>query len=156
MKKSRITQTRKAGKNHAVHTIVGGDSHRHRRTPCEQCPWRVDQTGQFPPSAFLHSANTAYDCSMHAFACHMSGTAHPQTCAGFLLNGSADNLMVRIKRIDTRTMSDGGHKLHPTYKAMAVANGVSPSHPQLAPCQPEAKEKGWRYHHRGLRGVLKA
>lgn len=29
----------------------------------------------------------------------------------------------------------GGHELHASYRAMAIANGVSPSDPILAPCR---------------------
>jgi hypothetical protein len=134
----RITMTRAAGPNHQVVTVEGGDGN-YCRTPCAQCPWRKDQRGSFPASAFRHSANTAYDMSGHTFACHMAGTEKPTICAGFLLMGSAHNLAVRFKLIrgelDVSKVSDGGHELYPSYRAMAVANGVKRSDPALRPCR---------------------
>lgn len=137
MKRARITQTRMAGKDHAVHTIEGG-SGGYRREPCGGCPWRVDQTGAFPASAFVHSARTAYDMALHTFACHESGAEKPATCAGFLLRGSAHNMSVRMGLASGRyglDVTDGGHALHHDYRSMAVANGVSPRHPALRACR---------------------
>lgn len=112
----------------------------HRVQPCEQCPWRTDvPTGVFPASAYRHSAATAYDMAQTTFACHMSGKDKPATCAGFLLRGSDHNLSVRLaltsRRFDHRGVSDGGVPLFISYRAMAVANGVSADDPALAPCR---------------------
>jgi hypothetical protein len=32
-------------------------------------------------------------------------------------------------------VSDGGHRLYDNYRSMAVANGVDPDDPILAPCR---------------------
>ena len=135
-----ITDTRPAGHDHQVISLEGG-SHGHRSTPCPQCPWRVDATGEFPAEAFRHSASTAYDMSERMFGCHASGTDKPTTCAGFLLRGADHNLAVRLAcitgRLDPGTVSDGGHALHADYRAMAVAvaNGVDPHDPVLKACR---------------------
>jgi hypothetical protein len=86
MRKTRahVVAVNPAGPDHQVVTVEGGNS-TYRRTVCAECQWRLDQTGKFPSEAFRHSANTAYDQSMHQFACHMSGSEKPATCAGFLL-----------------------------------------------------------------------
>jgi uncharacterized protein DUF6283 len=128
---------------HQVLTLENGDSrdrYVHRRVPCEQCPWRSDlPTGCFPASAFRRSANTARDMSSHTFACHMSGAKVLTACAGFLLRGAEHNLAVRMaaasKRFDPATVSDGGFPLYPSYRAMAVANGVPPTDRALRACR---------------------
>ncbi len=59
-------------------------------------------------------------------------------CAGFLLRGANHNLSVRLKLIQGdhfEDVTDGGHQLHESYRAMAVANGVAPDDPVLAPCR---------------------
>lgn len=136
--KARITKTRMAGEDHAVHTIEGGSKGTYRREPCGGCPWRVDQTDMFPAQAFKHSAPTSYDMSTHTFACHESGQKKPATCAGFLLRAH-HNLSVRLSAsqglVDFNQLSDGGHELHDDYRAMAIANGVDPNDPVLAPCR---------------------
>lgn len=132
--KPKIVATHPAGKNHQVLTVVGGDGG-YCTQPCAQCPWRVDQTGSFPASAFKHSASTAYNMAGNTFACHMAGAERPKICAGFLLNGSAHNMAVRMKlikgEIDVGKVSDGGVELHESYRDMAVANGVRASDPVL-------------------------
>jgi hypothetical protein len=137
-KPTTIVRVRKAGKGHAVVSVKGGGGS-YRQKPCEQCPWRVDQTGTFPKSAFCHSAETAYDMALSMFSCHMSGSKNPATCAGFLLMNAQNNLAYRLSvakgSIDPRKISTGGVKLYPSYRAMAIANGVSPDHPRLAQCR---------------------
>jgi hypothetical protein len=131
------TDIRPAGPDHQVVTVEGGNGS-YRRQPCSDCPWRVDAVGEFPAAAFGHSANTAYDMSTHTFACHQSGTRRPATCAGFLLRGAEHNLAVRIKRMNAGIgddVNDGGHQLHATYRAMAIANGVDPNAEVLRPCR---------------------
>lgn len=136
--KSRITATKMAGRNHAVHTVEGG-SGAFCVEPCTECPWRKSNTGSFPAEAFKHSANTAEDMSTHTFACHMAGAETPKVCAGFLLNGAADNLSVRMHRARGRMLGvrTGGAKLHKSYRAMAIANGVPKTSPAIARCMPE-------------------
>lgn len=145
MGKSRILAVRAAGPDHQVITAVS-DQHSYRRRPCLDCPWRVDATGIFPPEAFAHSAVTAYDMSRRTFACHQSGRDRPATCAGFLLRGAAHNLNVRqrlaLSEINMAEVEAGGVTLHPSYRAMAIANGVSPDHPALAACRDDAAYLG--------------
>lgn len=135
--KPEVVQIRPAGDDHQVVTVVGGKG-TYRRAPCSDCPWRKDATGIFPAEAFRHSANTAYDMSEHAFACHQSGTEKPATCAGFLLRGAAHNLSVRLAYMQGRIqddVTDGGCELHESYRSMAVANGVAPDDPILVECR---------------------
>lgn len=118
--------------------------HLHRRTPCEQCPWRSDlPTGVFPVEAFRHSATTAYDMAQNTFACHMSGKEKPTTCAGFLLRGAKDNLAMRLAilwdRYDPRSVSSDV-PLYDGYRSMAIANGVDANDPVLAPCRGEDED----------------
>lgn len=135
---TRVTGVKAAGSDHQVVTVEGG-SGGYRREPCGGCPWRVDQTGQFPAEAFCHSASTAYDMAAHTFACHESGKDKPAICAGFLLRGAYHNMSVRLKvingSIDIATVSDGGHELHESYRDMAEANGVEPDDPALRRCR---------------------
>lgn len=137
----RITQARRAGPDHQVVTVKGG-SGAYRRQPCSTCPWRVDAVGIFPAEAFRHSADTAYDMARSTFACHQSGAARPAICAGFLLRGALHNMAVRIKLMEGALrlgeVSAAGLALHPSYRAMAVANGVDPADPVLARCRDDA------------------
>ena len=134
----RITDVRPVDENHQVVTIEGGGD-QYRREPCGGCPWRVDQTGEFPAEAFRQSARTAYDGAESEFACHESGKRKPATCAGFLMRGADHNWTSRMLYLngtrDFDSITDGGHQLHDSYRAMAEANGVDPDDPVLAPCR---------------------
>jgi len=139
---SKIIKTLPAGDEHQVVTVLSpGNSsnlHRYRREPCTKCPWRKDAVGEFPAEAFRHSARTAYDMANLTFACHDSGTRKPTICAGFLLRGAAHNLSIRLSYLRGRikdNICDGGHELFESYRAMAIANGVAPEDPVLAPCR---------------------
>jgi hypothetical protein len=140
-KRPRITRRRPAGRHHAVITVEGaGKGRGYRVEPCAQCPWRCDRRGQFPPEAFRLSAPTAYDAAMSTFACHMSPASAPQTCAGFLLSpGALHNLVVRMRladgRLDFGRIKRAGLRLYRSYRAMAIANGVAPDDPRIAPCR---------------------
>lgn len=146
--KAKLIRARLAGKNHAVvsFSVSGRDNSVHRKTPCDQCPWRRDlPTGVFPAKAFKLSAPTSYDAAMSSFACHMSGMEKGgATCAGFLLSyGAIHNIAVRIAQA-TRGLRleevSSPYPLFNTYREMAVANGVSPRAPALRPCRdPERK-----------------
>ncbi len=116
----------------------------YRRSPCVErdgepsCPWLVDSpVGAFPAAVYRHSANTAYDASLHQFGCHNSSKDYPLTCAGFLLRGSAHNLATRftMRNEPEDAVHDGGFELYDSYRAMAIANGVDPGDPSLAPCR---------------------
>lgn len=134
MKSSRITAVRPAGPNDQVIQVVGGRS-TYRKTPCEGCPWRIDQTGSFPAEAFRISAPTSYDASFETFACHETGTSKPVICAGFLLRNSVHNIGARLKGIAGGADCRSDVPLHEDYRAMAVANGVAPDDPMLAFCR---------------------
>jgi hypothetical protein len=133
---TKVTQIRPAGPDHQVVTVEGGNDG-HCKRPCADCPWRVDATGVFPAEAFRHSANTAYDMAQNTFACHQAGTGKPKTCAGFLLRGADHNLSARLSYMAGKiaAVDDGGHALHDSYRAMAIANGVDPDDEILGPCR---------------------
>ena len=144
--RTRQVSVRAAGPGHQVVTLVTpreregrGRRRWHRVEPCGGCPWRVDQVGSFPAESFRLSARTAYDLSEVAFACHESGSVNPATCAGFLLRGATHNLAVRLALIrgdvELDQVSDGGHLLHQSYRAMAMANGVAVDDPALVLCR---------------------
>lgn len=135
-RKITVVGVRPAGPDHQVVSLSGGGGS-YRKTPCGGCPWRIDQTGQFPAEAFVHSARTSYDMSQHQFSCHESGAKKPATCAGFLLRGADHNLSVRMQRLRGRMLDvqDGGHALHEGYREMAVANGVKADHEALRDCR---------------------
>jgi len=137
-KKARITGRTPADAKNQVVTCVGGD-YSYRRTPCAECPWRLDSpVGAFPASAYVISAPTSYDMSQCNFACHMKGATRPAICAGFLLRAH-HNLDVRMAaatgKLDYSQLSDGGVKLYDNYRAMAVANGVDEDDPALKDCR---------------------
>lgn len=140
---TRIENIRPAGENHQVIEVVGGKKGSHRRKPCADCPWRKDAVGEFPAEAFRHSANTAYDMAQHTFACHQSGAEKPATCAGFLLRGADDNLSVRLRRMQGELLDvdDDGVELFDGYRDMAVANGVDPDDPVLAPIPNRSEDR---------------
>ena len=140
-KRAHVIAVNPAGPNHQVVTVEGGNG-TYRRTVCAECPWRLDQTGKFPAEAFRRSANTAYDQSMHQFACHMSGSAKPATCAEFLLRGATHNIDFRLAVITGMITGKIGPDdlretvpLHPSYRAMAKANGVPSDDPALERCR---------------------
>lgn len=133
-----VGETRVCSDEFGVTTLLVHNEgrHVHRRTPCAECPWRMDvPTGVFPAQAFRESAPTAYDGAFGTFSCHMQKTSAPSTCAGFLLRHSENNVGVRLsqgrERIDIETVSDGGLPVYPSYREMAVANGVAADDPVL-------------------------
>ncbi|WP_367273879.1 DUF6283 family protein [Niveispirillum sp.] len=112
----------------------------YRRQPCGGCPWLVRNVGTFPAEAFRLSANTAFDMSMHSFACHESGAEKPATCAGFLLRNAANNIGVRLAvrsgQVDLAEVKEPlNDPLWPSYRAMAIGNGVAPDDPAIARCR---------------------
>lgn len=135
--KPEITRTRQADENNVVHSLKGGRGG-YRKEPCEECPWRKENAGSFPAEAFRHSAETAYDMAQETFACHMSGIKAPTTCAGFIL-ASDHNMNLRLAeasgKLDRDKITDGGADLFDSYRAMAIANGVSPDDPRIRPCR---------------------
>lgn len=135
-----VLKRRKADDNHEVITVVSkSETYHYRRRPCDECPWRKDaKIGAFPAEAYRISAPTAYDMAQTTFACHMAGKETPTTCAGFLLQNSTHNLVVRINamkgRLDLSKISSDV-ELYESYRAMAEANGVDAKDPVLAPCR---------------------
>jgi len=129
--------THPAGPDHQV-VEVHGTSGAYRRKVCSDCPWRRDAVGIFPTEAFRHSAHTAHDMATHKFGCHQSGTHKPATCAGFLLQGADHNLSVRLARMrgEMLDVERPDTALFDGYAEMAVANGVDPDDPALAPIPP--------------------
>lgn len=124
-----ITKTTPVDEHHQVVTVRNHDD-KFMKKPCKDCPWKKSSVGVFPAEAFRVSAHTSYDMDPHSFGCHSTSVQNPKTCAGFLLNGAQHNLGVRMRLItgdyDLSQVSDGGHALFENYKAMAIANGVSP------------------------------
>lgn len=109
------------------------------KRPCPECPWRRDAPiGNFPPEAFVKLAHTAYDMDRGVFQCHDTTDGSPLACAGFLERGADDNLTVRLSYMDgdfDRRDRSGGEALYDDFREMAVANGVDPDDPVLAPCR---------------------
>ncbi|MFC5054347.1 DUF6283 family protein [Saccharothrix xinjiangensis] len=135
----RVVMVRPAGDGTWGVVTIERRGHAHRTEPCPRCPWRRDAPlNAFPPQVFRDSARTTYDLATHTFGCHGSPRTTPQTCAGFLLRGASDNLTVRMAvlndRIDPGSISSPV-ELYADYRAMAIANGVDPSDPALAPCR---------------------
>jgi hypothetical protein len=93
------------------------------------------QTGVFPAEAFRESASTAYDGAIKTFGCHMNKSTAVATCAGFLLRHADNNIGIRLsltgERIDLDAVEDGGFPVYPSYREMAIANGVSADDPVL-------------------------
>lgn len=133
-----IIEARPADWNHQVVTVQSARRHSCKK-PCQDCPWRRDAVGIFPAEAFRLSAHTAYDMNDRTFGCHSTGTAKPSLCAGFLLRGAKHNLSVRLGMlggtIEMDQVYDGGVALFDSYAEMAIANGVEPNDPVLAPCR---------------------
>lgn len=132
-----IGETKVCSEEYGVTTLStkGGKFHAHRKSPCEECPWRKDvPTEVFPADAFRASADTSYDAAVKTFACHVSGAEKPATCAGFLLRHGENNLSIRLsftgEKIDLSRIHDGGFPIYDSYRDMAIANGV----PEDDPC----------------------
>jgi hypothetical protein len=106
----------------------------------------LDQTGQFPPGAFLQSARVAEDLATSTFGCHEAPPSRPRTCAGFIVaHRDEHNLALRRQTatgdLDPDQVGDGGHELHGGYLSMAIGNGVHPADPGLARCRPTRAER---------------
>ena len=140
-KKAEVTDSRMADENHRVLTVEKGGAS-YRKVPCPGCPWRIENAGEFPPEAFRLSANTAYDGAINMFGCHESGSDKPATCAGFLLQNSANNIGARIAAGRTNGfegLNEGGANLYNSYKEMAIDNGVDPDDPVLRKCRSDGE-----------------
>lgn len=112
------------------------------KTPCKECPWRTDNPpGKFTVQRYRDLAHTAYDLSSAIFACHMSKEGGEVMCAGYFLMQGAHNLSVRLSR-QGFDVNAGGHRLYPTYRALAQANGVSRTDPALRNCRDDGQTRG--------------
>lgn len=108
------------------------------KRPCAECPWRTDvAAGRFQAERFALLASSAYDQSFTLFQCHKTSDTRPVVCAGFILQGSAHNLSVRMAqgRGELTDVAAAGLPLFPTYRAMAIANGVPANHYALTRCR---------------------
>ncbi|ONK13239.1 DUF6283 family protein [Streptomyces sp. MP131-18] len=127
-----VTTVEISGRPRARKTVCGGEI---------PCPWRRDAPpGQFPAEVFRISAPTSYDQGTRGFACHGHEAKNPYLCAGWLLRGASDNLMVRRYMADRTLLPPTltpGMELYDSYRAMAIANGVASDDPVLAPCRGE-------------------
>ena len=117
----------------------------HQVKPCADCPWRKDvPVGNFPPERFVALANTAYDMNLTQFACHKSPEEEEFGCAGFLLEGAAYNLGVRLAirsgSVDLGRVSSSS-ELFSSFRAMAIANGVPADHPALKSCRDDSQTR---------------
>lgn len=131
MRKPRKTQKASPGLQLLV---VDGECDGYRRTPCESCPWKLENVGRFSVDAFRQAASIAREMAVATLACHEIGSKKPIFCAGFLLR-SESNLTVRrsleIETIDLSQVSDDGVVLFLTYAEMSIANGVPFGDPVL-------------------------
>ncbi|MET8848538.1 DUF6283 family protein [Amycolatopsis sp. NPDC004625] len=119
-----------------VVTLEAPAGNAYQEKPCPTCPWLLEsRVGAFPPEVFRLSAHTTYDQGTRRFGCHASRPDEPLTCAGFLLRGAAHNLAVRMHGPDIATAVSSDRPLYDNYRAMAIANGVDPDDPVLAPCR---------------------
>lgn len=136
------------GNDYGVTRVTGSSKKTARRKPCATCPWRKDAAvGIFPADAYRSSASTAYDGSLTSFSCHESGKEKPAICAGFLLANADNNLAVRMAMIDGSLNSEeianpDNVPLYENYRAMAIANGVDPEDPRIAPCRGNDEDYG--------------
>lgn len=155
-RKVEILKTRVAGKvddtlwGVTTYKAEGAGARAYQKQPCPGCPFVKENTGNFPPEAFCHSASTAYDGAFNTFACHETGTEAPAMCAGFLLVNSENNTSVRIAQrtgaLDLSRVKPDGRELWESYRAMAIGNGVDPADPRIQPCRADDEE--WQNHHR--------
>ncbi|MFI6803287.1 DUF6283 family protein [Streptosporangium canum] len=88
-------------------------------------------TWRSPPSA---ATPAAYDLAVATFGCHSCDQENPLLCAGFLLVAAADNLTIRMSGRDYSDVHSDV-ELFDSYRQMAIANGVDPDDPVLAPCR---------------------
>lgn len=108
------------------------------KRPCAECPWRQDvKPGKFTPERFRTLARTAYNMATSIFACHMSKEGGEVACAGFVLMQGAHNLSLRLSRQKFEVQSDV--PLYPTYRRMAIANGVRANDPNLRQCRDDGQ-----------------
>lgn len=136
---SDIVNVRPSGDGKWAVVTALGPGGGYQKEPCPRCPWRKDAPiGAFPAQAYRDSAHTTYDQGDAMFGCHTTVRTTPLTCAGYLLAGASDNLTVRMAialgRLDIDAVRSPV-ELYASFSAMAIANGVDPADPVLAPCR---------------------
>lgn len=108
----------------------------HRKTPCEECPYRKDTApGQFPAERYEALRNTAggpgNEADLHApmFACHKSAEGKEIACAGWLAVCGYWHLGIRVAlahgRIDPSALvpKEDWPELYDTYDEVAEIQG---------------------------------
>jgi hypothetical protein len=117
----------------------------YQRTPCIECPWRLDQPpGRFPPERYIVLAESAWDMAVVQFACHKSPEGQEFGCAGWVLQSSAHNYGARMaasRGVLNPAEISSPYPLYETYRALAIANGVPPDEPALVPCRDDGQIK---------------
>ena len=115
----------------------------YQRTPCAECPWRTDVApGRFTPERYVELAKTAYDAAWVQFACHKSPEGQEFGCAGWVLMSAMHNIGARFSMSEGRLNPaeiSSPYPLYPTYRALAIANGVPADHPALVPCRDDGQ-----------------
>lgn len=117
-----------------------------RNTPCPECPWLADaEPGKFTTERYRSLASSARQELGCVFACHMSSDASPIACAGYLAVVGPVSLQVRLMAaqglVDVSAVAvPADVALYPSYRALAVANGVAPDDP----CLDGTEERGVR------------
>lgn len=83
--------------------------------------------------------------ALKALACLASGVEKSAICAGFLISQGAHNMGVRMA-VMSGALELGRLRspveLYPSYRAMAIANGVDPDDPVLRRCRDDAQIGG--------------
>lgn len=123
------------------------DELRHRKFPCNECPWRRDTPpGKFPAHRYEALRNTMGAPGAEAplgapmFACHKSDEGATQACAGWLAVAGIDHLGVRyniaIKRLPASALTpgEGWPALFDSYDEMAETQALDTG---LEPVQPD-------------------
>jgi hypothetical protein len=110
----------------------------YQKRPCVECPWRIDNPpGKFTAERYRALAGTACDMATSIFACHMSKEGGEVACAGFIISQGAHNMSLRMARQRFDVHSDV--PLYPTYRQLAIANGVKASDPSLRNCRDDGQ-----------------
>jgi len=133
---------------------------KHPPTPCENCPYRMDAPRRHWDRAefegvLRHEADIEAGVGFGAvYSCHKHGVlpeAERGMCAGWLLDQrkrGLPSIALRLALISERgagealeAVSDGGHPMFRTVKAMCRANGVRPKPGAALPAYLRARRR---------------